>query len=94
MTYSGLKKNCEQYGKHYDWGQKRRSGLRGVVVLRGSAVKRGDIYHLLSRAFGQGVSISEVVDFDIFDVVTVCNVYVAIDFADALAGRRFRRSGS
>jgi hypothetical protein len=94
MTYLGLKKNCEQYGKHYGWAQKRRSGSRRDVVLRGSAVEGGDIYHLLSRPFGQGVSISEVVDFDILDVVTVGDVNVAIDFADALAGRRFGRSGS
>lgn len=37
------------------------------------------IYHLLSRPLGQEVSVAEVVDFDVLDVVSVGNVHLAID---------------
>ena len=43
------------------------------------------IYHLLSRALGQRVPIPEIVDFNIFDVVTILLVHVGFEFADALA---------
>ena len=39
------------------------------------------IYHLLSCAFGQCVSITEIVDLDVLDVVAVCNVHITIDVA-------------
>jgi hypothetical protein len=39
------------------------------------------IYHLLCRAFGQCISISEVIDLDIFDVITICNVHITVDIA-------------
>ena len=41
------------------------------------------IYHLLCRDFGQCVSITEIIDFDILDVVAVRNVHIAIDIASA-----------
>ena len=37
------------------------------------------IYHLLSAAFGQGVAITQVVDLDVFDVVTVLLVDLNIE---------------
>ena len=40
-----------------------------------------DIYHLLRGAFGQCISISKIVDFDVFDVVPIRNVHIAIDVA-------------
>ena len=42
-----------------------------------------DIYHLLCLAFGQHISISKVVDLDIFDVVPVCNVHITINITCA-----------
>ncbi len=39
------------------------------------------IYHLLCCDFGQCISIPEVIDLDIFDVVSVCDVHVTIDVA-------------
>lgn len=42
-------------------------------------------YHLLCRPFGQGVSIAQVVDFNVLDVVTIGNVDLAIKLARALS---------
>ena len=42
-----------------------------------------NIYHLLCRAFSQGVSITEVVNFDIFYVVSVRNIHISIDITCA-----------
>ena len=39
------------------------------------------IYHLLSCAFGQCVSITEIVDLDVLDVVAICNIHITIDVA-------------
>lgn len=41
------------------------------------------IYHLLCCAFGQCISISEIVDLDVLDIVAIRNVHVAIDIASA-----------
>ena len=41
------------------------------------------IYHLLCHAFSQCVSVTEIVDLDIFDVVTIRDVHIAIDVAGA-----------
>ena len=43
------------------------------------------IYHLLCRAFGQCVAISQVVDFNIANVVAICNVHLTIDCTCAVA---------
>lgn len=40
-----------------------------------------NIYHLLSRAFRQSVSIAEIVDLDIFDIVSIRNVHITVDVA-------------
>lgn len=49
------------------------------------------IYHLLCRAFCQSVSVPKIVDFDVFDVIAIGNVDLAVDVARTLA-RRGRRS--
>ena len=52
----------------------------------GRSVERNkSIYHLLCRAFGQCVSVPEIVDFDVFDVITVCDIDLAINIAGTLA---------
>lgn len=61
---------------------------------------QGGIHHLLSRAFGQCVSVSEVIDFDVTDVISVCDVHVAVDCSDGACfhscarGRRFHFGGT
>jgi hypothetical protein len=37
------------------------------------------IYHLLSAAFGQGVAVTQVIDLDVFDVVTVLLVDLYVE---------------
>ncbi len=41
------------------------------------------IYHLLCCALGQCISISEIVDLDVLDIVAIRDVHVAIDIASA-----------
>lgn len=43
------------------------------------------IYHLLCRTFSQCVAISQVIDFDVTDVVAISNVHLTIDRACAVA---------
>ena len=43
------------------------------------------IYHLLSAAFSQGVAITQVIDLDVFDVVTV--LLVDLDIESTTIGR-------
>lgn len=51
------------------------------------------IYHFLSRAFGQQVSISQVVDFDVLDIVAVGNIHIGLHLIVAwFIGLRARRS--
>jgi len=54
----------------------------------------GGEQHLLSRAFGQCVAITQVIDFYVFDVVTVGNVDVAIQIARTLTRGDLGRRGS
>ena len=52
----------------------------------GRSVERNkSIYHLLCRAFGQCVSVPEIVDFDVFDVIAVCDINFAVNIAGTLA---------
>lgn len=37
------------------------------------------IYHFLCGPLGQEVSVAQVVDFDVLDVVAIRNVHVAVD---------------
>jgi len=43
-----------------------------------------NIYHFLSRAFRQCVAIPQIIDFDVFNIVTIRNVDFTIDIARAL----------
>ena len=45
-----------------------------------------DIYHLLRRALCQSVSVSQVVDLDVFDVVAILLVDLCFELVRALAG--------
>ena len=56
----------------------------------GVSSMRGNIYHLLSRAFCQGVAIAQIVDLDILDVVTIGNVDVAVESRRLFVGGRGR----
>lgn len=47
--------------------------------------KARNIYHFLRRSFGQQISVSEVVDFYILDVIPVRDVNLAVDVACGLA---------
>ena len=51
---------------------------------------RVSIYHLLGAAFGQGVAITQVVDLDVLDVVTV--LLVDLDIESTTIGRSGRGS--
>ena len=42
-----------------------------------------NIYHLLCGAFRESISISKVIDFDIFDVIAISDVHVSVDIASA-----------
>lgn len=42
------------------------------------------IYHLLRRTFGQCITITEVIDFDVFDIVAIRNIHLTIDCACAI----------
>ena len=48
-----------------------------------------DVYHFLSGAFCQCVSIAKVVNFYVFDVVTICDIHVTIECCCARRARRF-----
>ena len=39
------------------------------------------IYRLLCRAFGQCVFVAKIIDLDVFNVVAIGNIHVAIDVA-------------
>lgn len=47
----------------------------------GSAKQQRSIYHLLCRTFSQRITISQVIYFNVFDVVTVSDVDVAVYLA-------------
>lgn len=66
-----------------------------MLIGPGDIISTGrDIYHLLGRTFGQGVAIPQVIDFNVFDVVTICDINLAVDFARALPRGRSGRFGS
>jgi hypothetical protein len=52
-----------------------------------------DIYHLLRRAFGQGITISKIVDLDVFDIISVGYIHLTIYVARTLGTRRGRFCG-
>lgn len=38
-----------------------------------------NIYHFLSRPFGHDIAVAEVIDFDVLDVVAICDVHLAAE---------------
>ena len=42
-----------------------------------------DNYRLLCGAFRQCVSVAQIIDFDILNIIPVCNIHVSIDVARA-----------
>lgn len=57
----------------------------------GSASTTRSNYHLLSRAFCESVAIAQVIDLDIFDIVSISNVDLGIQLSGSINVRR--RSG-
>ena len=55
-----------------------REGREGLEESVGQGA-RVSIYHLLCAAFSQGVAITQVIDLDVLDVVTVLLVYLNIE---------------
>ena len=51
-----------------------------------------DIYHLLSYSFGQCIAITEIVDFNIFYVIAICDIHLSINVVRGRVrgGRRSR----
>lgn len=48
-----------------------------------------NIYHLLCGAFRQCVSVAQIIDFDILDIVPVCDIHVSVYVTRA--GTRYTR---
>lgn len=46
----------------------------------------GIIYHLLSGSLGQGVTVAQIIDLDISDVVAICNINILALSIAALLG--------
>lgn len=53
-----------------------------------SASDKGDNYHLLSRSLRQGVAIAQIIDLNVLDVVTICDVDFSIQLRGTLGGGR------
>ena len=84
---NGVKEKERQKCSQIWWLQSR------VQCLRRSANMTGVfIYHSLRRALGQRITVAQIVDFNIFDVVSVCYVDTVLELASALGsrGRGFR----
>lgn len=45
-------------------------------------------YHLLSGTPGQGVAVPQVIDLNVFDIVSIRDVYFRVRFAGAIQVRR------
>jgi hypothetical protein len=63
-------------------GRTSRGGLERSV----GEGARVCIYHLLSAAFGQGIAITQVIDFDVLNVITILLVDLDIE-GTTIAGR-------
>ena len=61
-----------------------REGREGLEESVGQGA-RVSIYHLLSAAFSQGIAITQVIDLDVLDVVTV--LLVDLDIESTTIGR-------
>lgn len=66
--------------------EKNTDGTRGIHGQEqpGSISEYNwSIYHFLCCAFGQCVSILEIVDLNVFDIIAVCDIHITIDVACA-----------
>lgn len=72
--------------------ERRESEIQGTPSTRNvtgiSASDKGDYYHLLSRSLRQSVAIAQIVDLNIFDVVSICDIDFGVQFRGALGGGR------
>jgi hypothetical protein len=41
---------------------------------------KGHNYHFLGRSLGQGVAIAQIIDFNVFNVITVRDVNLGVQF--------------
>lgn len=53
-----------------------------------SANDNGCIYHLLSRSLGQGVAVAQIIDFNILDIIAVCDIDLGIQLGRTFNSRR------
>src|SRR5690242_2663733 len=67
--------------------QQRRSGLEKTWILNNQWMTEV-IYPFLYSSFGQSIAISKIVDFNVFDVVTILLVDLAGDSLVGVDGRR------
>ena len=44
----------------------------------------------MRRAFGQCITVSKIIDLDVFDIISVGYIHIAIDVARSLGARRGR----
>jgi hypothetical protein len=64
---------------------KRRVRCRGHAFIGEITSSSGDISasfffnHSLSGTLGEGVSVPQVIDFDILDVISICDVHLTVD---------------
>lgn len=54
----------------------------------GSADVNRSNYHLLSRAFGQRVTVAQVINLNILDIVSISNVDLRVQLSRCVAGGR------
>ena len=47
----------------------------------------------MRRAFGEGITVSKVVDLDVFDIISVGYIHITVDVARCLGSRRGRFCG-
>lgn len=53
-----------------------------------SASDKGYNYHLLSRSLRQGVAIAQIIDLNVLNVVSICDVDFGVQSRCALGGGR------
>jgi len=57
--------------------------MDGPASLDNQHIAPEYIYHLLSRTLGQGVAIAQVIDLNVFDVISICDVNCRIRLVGA-----------
>jgi hypothetical protein len=67
------------------WYPSPLGGMAGI-----SASDNGCIYHLLSGSLGQGVTIPQIIDLDVLDVIAICDIDLSVQLGCALCIGRSR----